>query len=140
MVLVGNGTGDGAPAPDIGKPLVGRLSPKTSGIPKGSRSALSLSRQTLGFVAGLIRRHRRAIGSAWRKLDPHRQALLTLARLRKAETYANLGAGFGISTTTAWCYVAETVELLSARAPKLRAALRQAKTDGHAYLILWTAR
>ncbi|MRH93486.1 transposase [Nocardia sp. SYP-A9097] len=100
------------------------------------RSALPLSRQTLHFVAGLIRRHRRAIGSAWRKLDPARQALLALAHLRKAETYADLGAGFEISTTTAWLYVGETVELLAARAPKLRSALKQAKTDGHAYLIL----
>jgi DDE superfamily endonuclease/Helix-turn-helix of DDE superfamily endonuclease len=100
------------------------------------RSALPLSRQTLHFVAGLIRRHRRAIGSGWRKLDPGRQALLVLAHLRKAETYADLGAGFDISTTTAWRYVTETVELLAARAPTLRSALRQAKGDGHAYLIL----
>ncbi|AYF78460.1 hypothetical protein D7D52_36745 [Nocardia yunnanensis] len=57
------------------------------------RSALPLSRQTLHFVAGLIRRYRRAIGSAWRKLDPGRQALLVLAHLHKAETYADLGAG-----------------------------------------------
>ncbi|WP_433204946.1 transposase family protein [Nocardia sp. CA-107356] len=100
------------------------------------RSALPLSRQTLHFVAGLIRRHRRAIGSAWRKLDPGRQALLVLAHLRKAETYADIGAGFDVSTTTAWRYITETVELLAARAPKLRSALRQAKNDGHAYLIL----
>lgn len=98
-------------------------------------SALPLSRRTFHFVAGLIRRHRRAIGSAWRKLDPGQQALLVLGHLRKAETYADLGAGFDISTTTAWRYVGETVELLAARAPKLRSALKQAKTDGHAYLI-----
>lgn len=30
----------------------------------------------------------------------------------------------------------ETVDLLAERAPKLRSALRQAKTDGHAYVIL----
>lgn len=100
------------------------------------RSMLPLSRQTLGFVAGLIRRHRRTMGSTWRKLDPGRQALLVLAHLRKAETYAALGAGFDISTTTAWRYVTETVELLAARAPKLRTALRQAMADGHAYLII----
>nr|WP_246023548.1 transposase family protein [Nocardia yunnanensis] len=100
------------------------------------RSMLPLSRRTLGFVAGMIRRHRRAIGSAWRKLDPSRQALLVLAHLRKAETYADLGAGFDISTTTAWRYVTETIELLAARAPKLRSALRQAKADGYAYLVL----
>ncbi|MFD7844012.1 transposase family protein [Nocardia sp. NPDC059764] len=100
------------------------------------RSALSLSRRTLHFVAGLIRRHRRVIGSSWRKLDPARQALLVLAHLRKGETFRDLAAGFEVSTTTAWRYVEETVELLAARAPTLRSALRQAGIDGHAYLIL----
>jgi len=31
----------------------------------------------------VIRRHRRRIGSCWRKLNPSRQALLALAYLRK---------------------------------------------------------
>ncbi|MFJ9371585.1 transposase family protein [Nocardia sp. NPDC101769] len=100
------------------------------------RAALPLSRHTLNYVAGVIRRHRSKIGSVWRKLDPGRQAMLVLAYLRKAETYSDLGAGFEISTTTAWRYVEETVELLAERAPKLRSALRQAKKNGHAYLIL----
>jgi hypothetical protein len=43
------------------------------------RAALPLSRQTLAFVSGIIRRHRRAIGSRWRKLSPGQQALLVLA-------------------------------------------------------------
>ena len=30
------------------------------------RAALPLSRQTLDFLAGVIRRHRKAIGSCWR--------------------------------------------------------------------------
>ncbi|WP_054813369.1 IS5/IS1182 family transposase [Nocardia arizonensis] len=100
------------------------------------RSTLPLSRQTLTYVAGLIRRHRTGIGSVWRKLDPSRQALLVLAYLRRAETFSDLGAGFEVSTTTAWRYVEETVELLAARAPTLRSALRRAKRRGHAYLVL----
>jgi DDE superfamily endonuclease/Helix-turn-helix of DDE superfamily endonuclease len=100
------------------------------------RSALPLSRQTLDYVAGVIRRHRHRIGSVWRRLNPGRQALLVLAYLRKGETYNDLGAGFEISTATAWRYVTETVELLAARAPALRKALQHAKTAGHAYLIL----
>ena len=84
------------------------------------RAALPLSRQTLTYVAGVIRRHRARIGSCWRKLNPGRQALLVLAYLRKGETFAELAAGFGIGTATAWRYVTETVALLAARAPKLR--------------------
>jgi hypothetical protein len=55
-------------------------------------AALPLSRQTLTYTAGVIRRHRRQIGSCWRKLNPGRQALL-LAYLRKGETFAELAAG-----------------------------------------------
>jgi hypothetical protein len=87
-------------------------------------------------TAGIIRRHLKAIGSRWRKLNPGRQALLVLAYLRKGETFAELAAGFGIGRTTAWRYAKETVELLAGRAPKLRAAVRDAKKAGHAYVIL----
>jgi hypothetical protein len=50
------------------------------------RAALPLSRATVSYVAGVVRRHRRQIGSCWRKLNPGRQALLALAYLRKGET------------------------------------------------------
>jgi hypothetical protein len=95
-----------------------------------------LSRKTLTFTAGIIRRHRAAIGSCWRKLNPGQQALLVLAYLRKGETFAELPAGFGIGTTTAWRYVTETVTLLAARAPGLRQAVRGAKKAGYAYVVI----
>jgi hypothetical protein len=100
------------------------------------RAALPLSRQTLTYVAGVIRRHRARIGSCWRKLAPGRQALLVLAHLRKGETFAGLAAGFGIGTATAWRYVTETVRLLAARAPKLGPALRAAREAGHAFVVI----
>jgi len=100
------------------------------------RAALPLSRSTLIYVAGVIRRHRVRIGSCWRKLTPGRQALLVLAYLRKGETFADLAAGFGVSTATAWRYVNEAVALLSARAPKLRGALRAAKKTRLAFVII----
>ena len=100
------------------------------------RAALPLSRKTLTFVAGLIRRHRAGIGSLWRKLNPGQQALLVLAHLRKGETFAGLAAGFGIGVATAWRYVQETVALLAARAPKLRTAVRVAKKAGYACVVL----
>jgi DDE superfamily endonuclease/Helix-turn-helix of DDE superfamily endonuclease len=95
-----------------------------------------LSRSTLNYVAGIIRRHRKSITSVWRQLNPGQQALLVLVHLRKGETFAELGAGFGVSTTTAWRYVQETVMLLSARSAKLTQALRKAKRDGLHYLVL----
>jgi hypothetical protein len=59
------------------------------------RAALPLSRKTLSYVAGIIRRHRASIGSLWRKLGPGQQALLVLAYLRKGETFGKLTAGSG---------------------------------------------
>jgi hypothetical protein len=100
------------------------------------RAALPLSRKTLNYTAGIIRRHMKAIGSRWRKLNPGQQALLVLAYLRKGETFADLAAGFGVGTTTAWRYVNEVVALLSARAPKLGKAVRDARRAGYAYVVL----
>jgi hypothetical protein len=100
------------------------------------RAALPLSSKTLTFVAGILRRHRKSIGSRWRKLNPGRQALLVLAYLRKGDTFADLAAGFGVGATTAWRYVSEATELLAARAPKLRKAARDAKKKGYAYVVV----
>src|SRR5580658_10355649 len=50
--------------------------------------------------------------------------------------FAELAAGFGIGTATAWRYVTETVALLAARAPKLRRARAVAREAGHAYLVI----
>jgi hypothetical protein len=100
------------------------------------RAALPLSRRTLTYVFGIIRRHLASIGSRWRKLNPGQQAMLVLAYLRKGETFAELAAGFGVGVATAWRYVDEVVALLAARAPKLRKAVRDAKKAGYAYVVL----
>ena len=99
-------------------------------------AALPLSSQTLTYTAGVIRRHRARVGSPWRKLSPGHQALLVLACLRKGETFADVAAGFGVGTATAWRYVTETVALLAARSPRLRDALAAAKKAGHAYVVI----
>jgi hypothetical protein len=57
------------------------------------RTALPLSRQTLTYVAGIIGRHRAAIGSLRRKLKPGQQALLVLAYLREGDPFAEIAAG-----------------------------------------------
>ncbi|QWA25922.1 transposase family protein [Streptomyces sp. JCM17656] len=74
-------------------------------------------------VSWLIYARRRELRSSWRELRCFKQALLTLAHLRKNETFAQVGAGFGISETTAWRYVDETVEVPAEWAPGLREAL-----------------
>ena len=100
------------------------------------RAALPLSSRTLHYAAGIIRRHRKSIGSCWRKLNPGRQALLVLVHLRKGETFADLAAGFEVGTATAWRYARETITLLAARAPKLRDVLAAASKAGHAFVVI----
>jgi hypothetical protein len=89
-------------------------------------SGLDLSSSHLRFLTARIRERRRAIGSRWRRLTAGRQALLTLAHLRNGHPYAQLAAGFGIGTTTAYRYIAEAVDLLAALAPTLEQAVREA--------------
>ncbi|CAM5430598.1 hypothetical protein SHIRM173S_10582 [Streptomyces hirsutus] len=66
------------------------------------------------------------LGTRWRRLSVGRQALLTLAHLRNGHPYAQLAAGFGIGTTTAYRYITEAVEVLAALAPTLAEAVRKA--------------
>lgn len=94
-------------------------------------ASIPLSRAHLAHLAGLLRRHRVAIGSRWRKLPPGRQALLVLAHLRNGDCYARLAAGFGIGVATVFRYVREAVDLLAARAPSLTAATWQLARNGH---------
>jgi hypothetical protein len=58
------------------------------------RAALPLSCKTLNYTAGIIRRHRKSIGSLWRKLNPGQQALVVLA-LCRAKTR---------SPSLTWCF------------------------------------
>jgi hypothetical protein len=87
-------------------------------------------------VSGIIRRHRKAIGSTWRALNPGQQALLVLVYLKKNETYAGVAAGFGVGAATTWRYAEETIALLAARPPKLRKAVRDAKEAWYPYVVI----
>lgn len=97
---------------------------------------VDLSEANLQLTARLIRAHRAALGSRWRRLDPGQQALLALVYLRKGETYAALAEGWRIGRTTAWRYVREVVALLAALAPSLTAALQTACSRGLRWLLL----
>lgn len=65
------------------------------------RSSLPLSRSTLAYLSGVLRRHRKQTGSKNRALTAGQQALMTLACLTNAHTFAQLGAGFNVGITTA---------------------------------------
>ncbi|MBA9048478.1 hypothetical protein BJ996_007421 [Streptomyces phaeogriseichromatogenes] len=97
-------------------------------------SGVDVSSSTLRSLAARLREHRRALGTRWRRLNAGRQALLTLAHLRNGQPYAQLAAGFGIGTTTAYRYITEAVNLLAALAPTLTEAVRAASKK--AYVIL----
>ena len=76
-------------------------------------AAIPLSTRSRNHHGSLIRAHREQRRSRWRRLDPGRQALLTLARLRDGHTQTRLAAGFEIGVTTAWRYVREAIDLLT---------------------------
>ncbi|MFC7819977.1 transposase family protein [Streptomyces albidoflavus] len=98
------------------------------------RSGIDLSSFTLRFLAGQLRSRHRRQGTRWRRLPPGHQALLVLAHLRKGDTYAQLAAGFGIGTATAYRYIREAIEVLSVLAPTLQQAMDEARRK--AFLIL----
>jgi hypothetical protein len=90
-------------------------------------AALPLSTPTLRMLAQVIRTHRAATRSRWRRLSPAEEALMVLVVLKKGEPFAQVGAGFRVSATTCWRRVRQVVTLLAARAPSLTAALRRAR-------------
>jgi hypothetical protein len=87
------------------------------GTPLVHQCALPLSRQTLTFVAGLLRAHLKKIGSRWRKLPPGKIALIVLATLRHDHRLADMAGGNGVSASTISRWTWEIIGLLAARAP-----------------------
>ena len=89
-------------------------------------------------MSGIIRRHRSAARSRWRKLNPAKQALLALAHLRKGETFAELAAGFGVETANGVAVRERDSSTAGgpARVAKLCTAVRDAKKAGYAYVVL----
>jgi hypothetical protein len=84
---------------------------------------LDVPHELVEHVSWLIYARRRELKSPWRRLGCFKQALLALAYLRKNETFAQVGAEFGVSQATAWRYVGETLDVLAAWAPGLHEAL-----------------
>jgi len=106
-------------------------------------SGVDVSSSALRFLSTKLRQQRRSPAPDDGRLSPGRQALLTLAHLRnghpppasgRGTPNAQLAAGFGIGTTTAYRYITEAVEFLAALAPTLADAARAASTK--AFVLL----
>jgi hypothetical protein len=106
------------------------------GTPLVYQCALPLSRQTLTFVAGLLRARLKKIGSRWRKLPPGKIALIVLATLRHDHRLADMAGGNGVSASTIHRWTWEVIGLLAARAPRLDRALAAIKKAGGEAVLL----
>jgi DDE superfamily endonuclease len=106
------------------------------GTPLACQCALPLSRQTLTFVAGLLRAHLKTIGSRWRKLPPGKIALIVVATLRHDHRLADMAGGNGVSASTIHRWTWEVITLLAARAPRLDRALAAIRKQGGEAVLL----
>jgi len=102
------------------------------------RAMLDVPPELVRFVAGLLRAHRRELGTrkGTRILTCWYQAVFALAWFRDRAGIARLGKGFGLSQATSYRYLDEVITVLAARAPGLRQALERARAGGLPHLIL----
>ncbi|MFF9691379.1 transposase family protein [Streptomyces sp. NPDC014623] len=97
---------------------------------------LSLSTRTVNHLAGLLRRHLKAIRSRWRILPPGKIAVIVLAVLRHDQRLADMAGGNNVSESTVRRWRDEVIDLLAAQAPRLDRALKKiARQGGEVVLI-----
>jgi hypothetical protein len=99
---------------------------------------LDVPAELLRYLSRLLaaERRRRGTPARSRKLTCRDQALLALRWFRDRTRIDRLAADHAISRATAYRYVDEAVDVLSAQAPGLDEALRRALADGVPYVIL----
>lgn len=121
-------------------PWIGTKSPSSKGPPVITyRAILDVPRELVTYVSGLLRAHRRALGTRreTRRLTRWRQAMFGLAWVRnRGVDVAQLGAGFGLSRATSYRYRDGVLAVLSAQAPNLTEALHRVADEGWSYVIL----
>jgi hypothetical protein len=102
------------------------------------RATLDVPMELLRFVTRLLILERRDRGTpaGSRSLTCREQAILALRWFRDRTRPERLAADHGISRATAYRYVAEATDVLSAQAPGLDEALARATEEGVPYLIL----
>jgi len=99
------------------------------------QAVLPVSKSTLDLVSGLIRQHRKDIGSRWRKATPGRQAVLVLAWLRHDQRLTDLAGANHISASTLRRWNLETIGLPAARAPRLDRVLTRLHATGQTLIL-----
>ena len=99
---------------------------------------LDVPAELLRYLSRLLaaERRRRGTPARSRKLTCRDQAILALRWFRDRTRIEALGRDHGVSRATAYRYVAEAVDVLSAQAPGLPEALERALADGVPYVIL----
>lgn len=102
------------------------------------RAMLDVPAELLRYLTRLLaaERRRRGTPSRSRKLTCRDQAILALRWFRDRTRIEALGRDHGVSRATAYRYVAEAVDVLSAQAPGLPEALERAMAEGIPYVIL----
>ncbi len=102
------------------------------------RAMLDVPAELLRYLTRLLaaERRRRGTPARSRKLSCRDQALLALRWFRDRTRPARLATDHRISRATAYRYVDEAVDVLSAQAPGLDEALQRALADGAPYVIL----
>jgi hypothetical protein len=98
--------------------------------------ALPLSTNTVTYVADLLRKHLKAIGSRWRSRTPGQITVLVLAVLRHDQRAADLAGGNQVSATTIRRWTDEVIALLAAKAPRLDRALKKTTKRGGEVVLL----
>jgi hypothetical protein len=102
------------------------------------RAMLDVPAELLRYLSRLLAAERRHRGTPARsrKLSCRDQAILALRWFRDRARIEALGRDHGVSRATAYRYLAEAVDVLSAQAPDLPEALERAMAEGVPYVIL----
>jgi hypothetical protein len=101
-------------------------------------SVLEARRETVDFLARLLHQRRYPIGtsSGTRVLGPFKHAVLALRWFLDNTRVRQLAADHAISTSTAYDYLHEAINVLAAPAPRVHDALLAAKAAGATHLNL----
>jgi hypothetical protein len=106
--------------------------------PVSYTAVLPIGESTVAFVSGLLsgERARRGTRPGRRALGCYRQAVLVLRWFLDATRVAQLACDNQVSSSTAYRYLHEAIDVLAGAAPSLHGALLAARSAGHTHVHL----